>query len=361
MRILIDIGHPAHVHLFKNFAHKMISKGNEVLFTCRDKEFEIELLEYNGFNYVSFGKKHKGTIGKIWGMFKFDFREWKVCLKFKPDILLSHGSIYAAHTAFLIGKPHISFEDTFNFEQIRLYKPFTETILTSDYDNPLKKDKKTIQYAGYHELAYLHKNQFTPASSVLKELGLEKDDKYVIVRFVAWNASHDIGHKGISYENKIKAITEFSKYGRVFISSETQLPKDLEKYRIKIKSTRMHDAIAFASLMYGESSTMSEEASLLGTPAVHLNNSKIVYTQELENKYDLMYNFTESEDDQRESIKKGVELLKLKNTKEMWINKANNVINDKIDVSAFLTWFIEEYPESKKRMKENPDYQYRFK
>ena len=44
MRILIDIGHPAHVHLFKNFAWQMQEKGHKVLFTCREKEFEIDLL-----------------------------------------------------------------------------------------------------------------------------------------------------------------------------------------------------------------------------------------------------------------------------------------------------------------------------
>lgn len=56
MRILIDIGHPAHVHLFKNFAHEMQNKGHKVLFTLRDKEFEIELLKSEGLDYVSFGK-----------------------------------------------------------------------------------------------------------------------------------------------------------------------------------------------------------------------------------------------------------------------------------------------------------------
>ena len=64
MRILIDIGHPAHVHLFKNFAREMINKGNEVFFTCRDKEFEIELLKDSDFNYISFGKKYKNKIGR---------------------------------------------------------------------------------------------------------------------------------------------------------------------------------------------------------------------------------------------------------------------------------------------------------
>ena len=45
---------------------------------------------------------------------------------------------------------------------------------------------------------------------VTDELGVTKDEKYVIIRFVAWNASHDLGHKGISIENKINAVKEFS-------------------------------------------------------------------------------------------------------------------------------------------------------
>lgn len=34
------------------------------------------------------------------------------------------------------------------------------------------------------------------------------------------------------------------------------------------------------------------------------------------------------------------------------------MLADKIDVTAFLVWFIENWPESFKIMKENPDYQF---
>ena len=35
--------------------------------------------------------------------------------------------------------------------------------------------------------------------------------------------------------------------------------------------------------------------------------------------------------------------------------------NDTINPTDFLIWFVENYPESKKIMKENPDYQYIFR
>lgn len=360
MKVQIDIGHPAHVHLFKNFALEMQNNGHKILFTCRDKEFEIELLKKYGFQYKSFGKKFKSTSGKLWGMILFDCKEISAALKFKPDIFLSHGSIYAAHASFFLRKPHISFEDTFNFEQIRLYMPFTDVILSSDYEHPLKS-AKIIKYAGYHELAYLHPNRFVPNKSILKELEVEENEKYVVLRFVSWNASHDIGHKGISYKNKIKAIEEFSKYAKVFISSESELPDELIKYKIKIDPHRMHGAIAYATMLFGESSTMSEEAAMLGVPSVYLFNNSTFYTQHLEKDYSLMFNYSESENDQQNAIKKGIELLQTSGLKEEWKKRRNKMLSEKIDVTAFMVWFIESYPKSKRIMKENPGYQYNFK
>lgn len=337
MNILIDIGHPAHVHLFRCFAHDMQARGHKVLFTCRDKEFEIALLEANGFDYVSFGKKYKSILGKLWGMAKFDWKELRTCWRFKPDVLLSHGSMYAAQAAWLYGKPHISFEDTYNFEQIRLYEPFTKAILTADYDHPFVS-KKEIHYAGYHELAYLHPNRFTPDRSVLRELGVREGEKYVLLRFVSWNATHDAGHKGMSYENKLKAVEEFSKYAKVFISSEKELPDELKKYKLPTAPERVHDVMAFASMIFGESATMVSEGVVLGVPGVYMDNTGRYYTTEQEQRYGMCWNFTESEDDQQKAIAKGVEIL----SQGVDLSGYQRLVQDKIDVTAYLEEVVNE-------------------
>ena len=36
------------------------------------------------------------------------------------------------------------------------------------------------------------------------------------------------------------------------------------------------------------------------------------------------------------------------------------MLSEKIDVTAFMVWFVENYPESVEIMKKNPDYQLRF-
>ena len=342
MNILIDIGHPAHVHLFKHFAWIMQKKGHHVFFTTREKEHEVYLLKKYGFNYKSFGKHYKSKKGKIWGLIKFNLQLLAFSLKYKPDIMISHGSIYAAQVSWLLRKPHISLEDTGNMEQIRLYKPFTKIILTS---TSFKRDlgRKQIYYDGYHELAYLHPNLFKPDDSVLARLNIEKNQPYVIMRFISWEASHDMGHRGISKENKIRALNEFLKYARVFISSEGRLPDELEPYRFKIGPEYMHDALAFATLVYGESATMASESAMLGVPSIFLDNTGRFYTGELEDKYRLVFNFSESLEDQERSIQKAVEILKDITIREEWQQRRRKMLEDKIDVTNFMVWFVEHY------------------
>jgi hypothetical protein len=55
------------------------------------------------------------------------------------------------------------------------------------------------------------------------------------------------------------------------------------------------------------------------------------------------------------------ELLKLPNLKEIWRLKQKRMLEDKIDVSAFMAWFIENLPESARIMREDPEFQLRFR
>jgi len=85
------------------------------------------------------------------------------------------------------------------------------------------------------------------------------------------------------------------------------------------------------------------------------------YTEEEEKKYGLVFNYTASEIDQERSIEKGIELLKRPDLKNEWKEKRERMLADKIDVTAFLIWFVENYPGSAEIMKEDPNYQYKFK
>ena len=153
-----------------------------------------------------------------------------------------------------------------------------------------------------------------------------------------------MGMKGMNYENKLKLVTELSKHMKVFISSEAELPEDLKQYQIKIKPEDMHNVLAFSNLFVGESSTMATEAGVLGVPAVYINNSHLGYIKDLA-KNGLVFPFTESEPDQGLAIQKAVELASM-DKNDVFKKRRDDLLIDKIDLAAFLLWFVENYPES---------------
>ena len=355
MRLLIDIGHPGHVHLFRPMAEELLQKGHQVLFTCRQKEFEIELLEAAGLDYISFGKHFQTKTGKLYGLAKFNLKMLQTALRFKPDLLLSHGSLYAAQIAWILRKPHISMEDSGNWEQMRLYLPFTKHVLTP---NELKEDlgPKQIRYLGYHELAYLHPDIFTPDENIWKLLGLKKGAPFALLRFVSWSATHDVGQGGLTMETKLELIRTLDSRMKVFISAEGQLPDKLKEYQIRIAPEKMHDVLAKATLFIGEGATMASEAGVLGTPAIYVNSLERCYNEDQE-KYGTVFNFRTSEG----VVDKVNELIADQSLKQKTQQGRIRMLNEKINVTAFLVWFMEQYPESAATMMSNPDYQSNFR
>lgn len=348
MRILIDIGHPGHVHLFRPFTEEMMKRGHVIFFTCRQKEFEIELLKASAFGYKCFGRHYKSFSGKIRGLVKFNIQMIFIAVKFKPDVFLSHGSIYSAQVAWLFGKPHISLEDSGNMEQIKFYLPFTKVVITPDV-LPVDLGTKQIRYKGYHELAYLHPKYFSPQNSILTELGISNDQEYAILRFVSWKATHDKGHRGLTVAEKQELINYLiSKNIKVFISSEAVLPIELRKYQLKISSDKIHHVLAFARIVISEGATIASESGVLGTPTIYVNSIETYNNEDQGKNYGTVQNLRTGE----HVLKKVDELLSEKRE----IHQFNRqMLKDKIDVTAFLVWFVENYPESARIMKENPD------
>jgi len=360
MKIFIDIGHPAHVHYFKNFIKIMKGREHDIMVTSRDKEMALKLLEEEGIEYTNRGKGANGIIGKINYLVRANYRIYKLANEFKPDLFLSFGSPYLAHVSKLLGKPHVTFGDTdHNVWGQYLTFPFSDLVL-----NPTvfkgKSFNNQYKFEGYMELCYLHPNHFTLNPDVLKKVDLKEGDTFSILRFVSWNAIHDIGHQGFTNKEKETVVEKLSEYGKVFITSEAELPPSLEPYKLKgISVSEIHHLLAFASLMYGESATMASESAMLGVPSIFHDNDGRGYTDDQEKKYGLVHNFTESTTDKKQSLNKAIEILK--NDKSIFKNKRGELLKEKIDVTAFMVWLIENYPESKNTLKANPAFQSRFK
>ena len=319
----------------------MQEKGHEFFIVARDKDCTFQLLDSAGLPYVSRGKGSSGILGRVFYMLRTDATMVKQARKFNPHLFISFGSPYLAHAAFLLRKPHVVFDDTDHNPLVQLlYKPFTRAIaVPSCYTN--KKTHKHITFNSYLELAYLHPNYFTPDTSITAQLGLSANTQYVILRFVSHKVVHDIGKRGITNDVKIRTVTEFSKYARVFVSSETELPDVLKSFAFPLPPEKMHDALAYASLLYGDSASMAAEAAVLGIPAIYADQKGTGYTDELEARYGLVFNYPVNAKSIDGSIQKGIEILQNNAGKEEFQQRRQQMLNEKIDTTEFMVKFVE--------------------
>lgn len=364
MKVLFHLGHPAHFHLFKNIIKDLISKGHSVKILIKKKDILESLIINEGLEYENIlpdGRKaNKFHIAL--GLLKQDYGVLKYTLKFKPDLLVGT-SVPIAHVGKLLNIPSINVNED-DACVVPLYSklayPFVNYIISPFSCNNGKWENKSIKYNGYHELAYLHPKNFQPDINICKKyIDISKD--FFVLRFSGLDAHHDKGISGIT-DSKAKQLLEIlEKQGNVFITSERPLSRDLEPYRKKINPLDIHHILAFARIYIGDSQTMAAEAGVLGTPFFRYNGfvGKIGYLKELEKNYKLGFGY--KTDEFNKMLKEIKDFLTNENFGVLFNERRQKMLADKIDVTAFMVWFIENYPESAKIMKENPDYQYNFK
>lgn len=363
MKVLVDIGHPAHVHLLKGTIKNLQRDGHEVIITIKTMPIVKRLLESEGLDYLDLGKKGSTMMSKIWRQLVFDWKIWRLCVKNNVDFAIG-SSASITRVSKLCKVVSINMDDDDDEVQqalVHFSHPFSDVRLTPSAIKGHRKSKKAIFYAGTHELAYLHPNCFSPDPSVLAKAGLKEGERFFIMRFVAFKAYHDAGQGGLSMEQKRRLIELLKPYGRVIITSEREIEPEFEMYRLPVPPEEILSLMAYSSMFIGDSQTMTSEAAILGVPALKCNTfaGKLSVPNELEKRYGLCYSYQPKDFELFFDHVK--QLLETPNTKEQWALKREHFLSEKIDVSAFFTWFIENYPKSKQIMSETPDYQMRFK
>lgn len=333
MKILVEILHPAHVHVFRNAIQLWQERGDEVLVVSREKECANDLLEAYGIPYESISRigKKKGALFLEMGVRLW--RMWRLARRFKPDILIGIMGVTIAPMGKLFRRPAVVFYDTENAGITnRFVYPLSHTVCTPDcYQGEVNGNHVT--YPGYHELAYLHPNRFSPDPEVVRELGLEPEGVFFLVRFVSWQASHDIGEVGLTLERKRELVRMLAAKGRVLISSEGPLPEDLEEYRFRAAPHKIHHVMAFASLLVGESATMASESAVMGVPAVFISETGRGYTDEEEARYGLVRNFKATE---VEGALQAVQELVEGDPRAYGMTQKQILLSEKVDTTAWI-------------------------
>lgn len=362
MQIGIFLGHPAHFHLFRNVISDLNSKNIDVRIVIKKKDILETLVNDAGYNYTVIREgRSNSKLGLVKSVLQMELEMIKFIKKNKIDFLIGSTLSFAAKYISLIPVV-ITGEDDFDVVPMyaRMVYPYASEILSPVVCNNGKWEQKSIKYQSYHELAYLHPNHFSPDKSVVEKY-FSVDKPYVILRFAKLNAHHDVGIQGINTAIAQKLIDILKPHADIYITSERELEPQFEQYRIQINPLDMHHVMAFAQLYIGDSQTMAAEAGVLGVPFVRFNDfvGRIGYLRELEDVYQLGFGIKTNEVDKLYRVVE--ELINMPNRKEIFSTRRQKMLSEKIDYAQFLTWFIENYPESTKIMRENPDYQYKFK
>lgn len=359
MNILFVSGHPAQVHNFRNVRAELIKDGHKVFWLTTPKDIATNLLDTYGIPYQRLHKPSKGLVSKAWTLLRNVIWEIGFLRRNKIDVAITRTCPYTTIAAKLCGVKHIIIDDTEHAaEQMKRFSDQADTIVVPEcFWFQLRKDE--LRFPGNIELFYTHPKRFTP-KPVWDLLGIEPDTRFAIVRFVKWDAWHDthlIG--GFTLDQKRTLIQRLQQHMRVFISSESELPADLEPYRIHIPIEQMHHVQAAAALFVGESATMASESVCLGTPAIYIDQVGRGYTDE-EAREGLLWMFRPVKDRSalqeseptwisggvEECIDKAEELASPTFNREAYAKRHAAWLATKIDCTGFLTWFIEEYPQS---------------
>lgn len=364
MRLLFYIGHPAQYHFFKSVITQLKAKGHQVVILIKTKDVLEKLLINDGIDYENIQVKvRKNSFFSI--LLASLSRTYKV-IKYarinQTDILIGTDASVAQAAYFLRKKSITTLEDDYGVikKLADLTYPFTSSILVPIICDVGKWRSKKIGYEGYMKLAYLHPNIFKSNENLKNEY--IKESNYILIRLSQLAAHHDVGIKGLNYHHIKKIIHISEKLGyKTYISAEAVLQEELTPYQLKIHPEHIHHVLSYAALLISDSQSMSVESAILGIPSIRFSDfsGKISVLEELEHKYRLTFGV--KTDNTNKLISLTTDLLSKPNIRTEFQKRRETMLSDKIDVTAFLYWFIINYPNSVEIMKQNPNYQYNFK
>jgi predicted glycosyltransferase len=271
-----------------------------------------------------------------------DLKLWRVARSFKPDVMagtsaeITHVGRFLGIPALVVNEDDVQVVPFF----AKVAYPLATHILAPSSCSTGKWAPKTIFYEGYHELAYLHPREFAPDPGKTEGLA---SSRFFLIRFAKLEAHHDKGKRGLSTEIARGLIARLREFGRIVISSERILDPEFEPFRYRGDPANMHHVMSFADLLIADSQTMTAEAAILGTPSIRFNDfvGRIGYLEELEHRYNLTCGIPAGEPSRL--FEKINDFLSRPGLKSEAIAKRNLMLKEKINLTEFMTWILEDY------------------
>lgn len=275
MNILFDIGHAAHVHLFRQMIGVLQKNGHQVTVVSRDKPHVLALLHSYGIAHQCLSKPGKGLFA-LFG--EWLLRTWKILrlhqkLHFDVAIGTSVSISYLSLFDNVVSINVQEDDDAVIPLHVLLAYPLSTYIVNPKLLQFKHFAKKRLLHHSLHEMAYLSAAVFSPDNTVLSKYELEPY-QYVIVRKVKLDAHHDVGQSGLTAEH-INLLGTHAKNLTILHSNEVGTQK--------IEVADMHHLLAYARLLITDSQTMAAEAACLATPVLQVSSfeNKLSYIRHL--------------------------------------------------------------------------------
>lgn len=336
---MIDVAHPAHVHFYRNLLAALEERGDRVLVVSRDKDVTLELLDRYGIAHTPVGRSgDRSLVGHGLELARRDLALVRLGRRFRPDIVLTRNPA-GVHAARALGIPGVFDTDDGTSAGVhwRAAAPFATAITTPEC---LGEDhgRRHWTYPSFKALAFLHPARFTPDPTVRDRLGLSTGERLFVVRFVAMEASHDLGERGLPESTRRAVVDRLRSLGRVVISSERPLPPDLAALAFPLAPTDLHHTLAAADLVVGDSLSVAAEAALLGTPALRASSfsGRVGYLRELEERYGLLRSFLP--DESGALLDALDEIVGDPRTPSIWAERRARMLAEQVDLTA---WYLD--------------------
>lgn len=345
-KAFFDLNHPADFHFFKHLMNWMIEQGYVLKIVARDKECLHILLEDAGFSYTSRGSGLHSLPGKYLYAFWVLTLLFIKLVRFRPNVCLGLSSPYLAVVSRLLKIKCVSYDDTDdNPRLLPLIKQSSYLLSPGNY--PHKFHSYHFRLPSLKELAYLHPAHFQH----------KQEQQTVFFRITRTDSIHHSTDSVLDEKQVFRKMQELSVNQNILLSSELDLKLEKRHYIQPANPVRIHKDLANSKVFWSNSATMAAEAAVLGVPAIFVSAEKFAYISELE-EYGLLYYY--HPDNLVPSLEKIDSILAGNPSSNYFRDARERLLRDKMDMTAFLIWFIDQLPDSARIIEKDINYARRF-
>ncbi|MFH0897394.1 MAG: DUF354 domain-containing protein, partial [Candidatus Bathyarchaeota archaeon] len=284
MLIWIDILTPKQLYFLGELGRRLEARGHNVFRTTRNYREVNELVKLRGVNALSVGKHGGASLElKLAASGRRVEELSHIISRLKPSLSIAFASPEAARTAFGLGIPHYTINDSPHSTSVaRLtiplsHKLFSPEVIPQKIWVKLGASRDMIvQYRALDPIVWL--KSFIPDPSVLYDLRLDDSKPIVVFRAEEAFASYLLGHVSDREPVIIPIINRLlEEYGESV--QIIALPRYTEQVSI-VRNAFQNRVIVpkgvvdgpsllyFSSIFIGAGGTMTAEAAMLGVPTI---------------------------------------------------------------------------------------------